>query len=109
MHLLEQALVNLVDNAVKYSDEGKSVKIECRDDDDTYIIDVIDEGQGIEKIHHSRIFERFYRVDKSRSSKMGGTGLGLSIVKHIADVHGGSVSMISAPGKGSTFTIHLPK
>ena len=71
-------------------------------------ITVRDEGCGIAKEHLSRLFERFYRVDKGRSREMGGTGLGLSIVKHIADAHGGSVGVSSTPGVGSTFTILLP-
>ena len=71
------------------------------------IIKVQDWGCGIEKKYLSRIFERFYRVDKARSRRLGGTGLGLAIVKHIAQVHGGSVTVESIPGKGSTFSIHL--
>jgi two-component system phosphate regulon sensor histidine kinase PhoR len=70
---------------------------------------VQDHGCGIDSRHLPRIFERFYVVDKGRSRKLGGTGLGLAIVKHIAQVHGGSVTVKSSPGKGSTFTIHLPK
>ena len=69
---------------------------------------MIDEGCGIPPEHLSRIFERFYVVDKSRSRKLGGTGLGLAIVKHIAQAHGGRVTVESTPGKGSIFTIHLP-
>ncbi|MCK5723170.1 MAG: PAS domain-containing sensor histidine kinase, partial [Gammaproteobacteria bacterium] len=64
---------------------------------------------GIEKQHLERLFERFYRVDKARSRQLGGTGLGLAIVKHIAQAHGGLVSVDSVPGKGSTFSIHLPR
>jgi two-component system phosphate regulon sensor histidine kinase PhoR len=106
--LLEQAVVNLVDNAVKYSDPGKSVDVEAALSDKGMTIRVRDEGCGIDKEHLTRIFERFYRVDKGRSREMGGTGLGLSIVKHIAQVHGGSVAVESVPGKGSLFTITLP-
>jgi two-component system phosphate regulon sensor histidine kinase PhoR len=69
---------------------------------------VTDQGRGIEKEHFPRLFERFYRVDRDRSREMGGTGLGLAIVKHIAQVHGGGVSVDSSVGKGSTFRIHLP-
>ncbi len=106
--LLEQAVVNLVDNAIKYSDPGGRVKVMAQQTDDAVLIKVVDEGYGIPSSHHARIFERFYRVDKSRSRRLGGTGLGLSIVKHIAQAHGGTVSVQSAPGKGSTFTIRLP-
>jgi two-component system phosphate regulon sensor histidine kinase PhoR len=106
--LLEQALVNLVDNAVKYSEPGKPVTVEAALRNGSLVIQVRDEGPGIEREHLPRIFERFYRVDKGRSRDMGGTGLGLSIVKHIAQAHGGSVAVQSEPGKGSLFTITLP-
>jgi two-component system phosphate regulon sensor histidine kinase PhoR len=106
--LLEQALVNLVDNAVKYSEPGKPVTVEAALRNGSLVIQVRDEGPGIEREHLPRIFERFYRVDKGRSREMGGTGLGLSIVKHIAQAHGGSVAVQSEPGKGSLFTIILP-
>ncbi len=107
--LLEQALVNLLDNAIKYSDEKKPVGIEALQDNNEILIRVADNGRGIEQEHLPRIFERFYRVDKARSRRLGGTGLGLSIVKHIIQAHGGHVSVTSTPGKGSVFTIHLPK
>lgn len=107
--LLEQAIVNLVDNAVKYSDEGTTVSIEVVQQDQETAIRVKDTGCGIPPEHLARIFERFYVVDKSRSRKLGGTGLGLAIVKHITLVHGGHVSVESTPGKGSTFTLHLPR
>jgi two-component system phosphate regulon sensor histidine kinase PhoR len=106
--LLEQAIVNLVDNAIKYSDTGKEVQVEVRQGASELTIGVRDKGCGIEKEHLPRIFERFYRVDKARSRKMGGTGLGLAIVKHILLVHNGTVTVESIPGEGSTFTIHLP-
>jgi two-component system phosphate regulon sensor histidine kinase PhoR len=107
--LLEQALINLLDNAIKYSEESGAIRVQARAEGDEIVIDVIDCGSGIEKKHLDRIFERFYRVDKARSRKLGGTGLGLSIVKHIAHAHGGHVTVDSSPGKGSTFSIHLPK
>jgi two-component system, OmpR family, phosphate regulon sensor histidine kinase PhoR len=106
--LLEQAVVNLIGNAVKYSDPGGTVGIDAASVGQEVRIRVIDRGCGIPLAHHERIFERFYRVDKARSRNLGGTGLGLAIVKHIAVTHSGSVSVQSAPGKGSTFTLHLP-
>ena len=106
--LIEQAIANLVDNAVKYTDEGGHIRIEVSTKDNRAILSVADDGIGIEKRHIGRIFERFYRVDKGRSRQLGGTGLGLSIVKHIVASHGGTVSVKSQPGQGSTFTISLP-
>jgi two-component system phosphate regulon sensor histidine kinase PhoR len=106
--LLEQALVNLIDNAVKYSPAGGAVRVEAAGHEGTIAIRVRDEGLGIEARHLPRLFERFYRVDKARSRKLGGTGLGLAIVKHIAQAHRGQVTVESAPGQGSTFTLRLP-
>jgi two-component system phosphate regulon sensor histidine kinase PhoR len=106
--LLEQAVVNLIDNAVKYSPEGSSVDVSAEVEAAGLSIKVKDAGRGIAREHLSRLFERFYRVDKARSRDMGGTGLGLSIVKHIAVAHGGWVAVESTPGLGSTFTITLP-
>ncbi len=106
--LLEQAIVNLIDNAVKYSDPGAAVEVRVNQQGGQTTINVKDVGCGIAAEHLSRIFERFYVVDKSRSRKLGGTGLGLAIVKHIAQVHGGHVTVESTPGKGSTFAFHLP-
>ncbi len=107
--MLTQAVVNLVDNAISYSPEGSSVRVETVEAGDEILIKVIDRGRGIEREHLDRVFERFYRVDKARSRKMGGTGLGLAIVKHISHSHGGSVTVESEPGQGSTFTIRLPR
>lgn len=107
-HLLEQAVINLIDNAMKYSEPGKTVTVRAWHDDDDIKIEVADQGCGIEKKHLERLFERFYRVDKARSRRMGGTGLGLAIVKHIALAHGGGVSVRSTLGRGSSFTISLP-
>jgi two-component system phosphate regulon sensor histidine kinase PhoR len=107
-HLLEQAVVNLLDNAIKYSDPGDAVSIVARRLPNEITISVTDHGSGIDREHLPRLFERFYRVDKARSRKLGGTGLGLAIVKHIVQAHGGKVSVQSTPGKGSTFTIYLP-
>lgn len=106
--LLEQAVLNLVDNAIKYSEPGGTVEVRAEQWDNETTIRVKDSGCGIPPQYLSRIFERFYVVDKSRSRKLGGTGLGLAIVKHIAQVHGGHVTVESTPGAGSTFTIHLP-
>lgn len=106
--LLEQAVVNLVDNAVKYSPAGEPVRIIGSAAGKHVFIGVSDRGCGIPISEHERIFERFYRVDKARSRKLGGTGLGLSIVKHIALAHNGTVRLESSPGHGSTFIIELP-
>ena len=106
--LLEQAVVNLIDNAVKYSPEGATVEVSAALEATGLSIRVKDTGRGIPREHLTRLFERFYRVDKARSRDMGGTGLGLSIVKHIAVAHGGWVAVESTPGLGSTFTITLP-
>jgi two-component system phosphate regulon sensor histidine kinase PhoR len=106
--LLEQAIVNLLDNAITYSHEGSSVRVSAFQKQNSIIISVQDHGIGITKEHLPRIFERFYRADKARSRKLGGTGLGLAIVKHITQAHGGSTSVESTPGKGSTFSLHLP-
>jgi len=105
--LVDQILVNLIDNAVKYTDAGR-VDVVLSVGEREIRLAVRDTGIGIAPEHLDRIFERFYVVDKSRSRKSGGTGLGLSIVKHIAERHGGRVSVESAPGKGSTFTVVLP-
>lgn len=106
--LLEQAVINLVDNAIKYSDRDSRVRVNCEKGENEVRIAVTDEGPGIESEHLPRIFERFYRVDKARSRKMGGTGLGLAIVKHIMNVHNGNASVESRVGRGTTFTLHIP-
>jgi two-component system phosphate regulon sensor histidine kinase PhoR len=106
--LIEQALVNLIDNAIKYSPEGGEVEVAARVVDERIVVSVRDNGPGIDDKHLPRLFERFYRVDKARSRELGGTGLGLSIVKHVAQAHGGSVGVDSRPGAGSTFFLYLP-
>jgi len=106
--LLEQAVVNLVDNAVKYSPDGATVLLQADRSELELVIQVCDHGCGIGAEHLPRLFERFYRVDKARSRKLGGTGLGLAIVKHIAQAHGGRAAVESIPGQGSIFSLHLP-
>jgi two-component system phosphate regulon sensor histidine kinase PhoR len=106
--LIEQAVVNLLDNAIKYSPTSSSIQLTALRQDEWTLVEVEDRGCGIGPEHLGRIFERFYRVDKARSREQGGTGLGLAIVKHIAQAHGGMVSVQSTLGKGSTFTIWLP-
>jgi len=104
---LEQLLVNLIDNAVKYTEKG-GVWVRLEQAPGGLAIEVVDSGLGIPDKDQSRVFERFYVVDKSRSRKSGGTGLGLSIVKHIVQLHGGQIELKSTPGVGSTFRIFLP-
>ncbi len=110
--LLVQAVINLLDNAIKYSPAGSRVQLSTRLTNSEVVIEVTDNGPGIEKKHLSRIFERFYRTDRARSRALGGTGLGLAIVKHVAQAHRGHVSVDSLYGStdkhGSTFRIHLP-
>jgi two-component system phosphate regulon sensor histidine kinase PhoR len=105
---LEQMLTNLIDNSIKFSREHGTVVISHEPGTRDRIL-VRDTGDGIPAQHLERLFERFYRVDRARSRDMGGTGLGLAIVKHLALLHGGEVTVTSELGKGSTFTIHLPK
>lgn len=105
--LLEEAVINLIDNAIKYSGTSKPIEIDA-EINGNLMIHVRDHGRGIAGDQLPRVFERFYRVDKARSRKLGGSGLGLAIVKHIAGAHGGSVSSESQLEKGSTFTIHIP-
>lgn len=103
----EQLITNLIDNALKYTEKGEiSISVEIRDN--LAVISVKDSGVGIPHEHLSRIFERFYVVDKSRSRNMGGTGLGLAIAKHIAVLHGGTIEATSTPYMGSTFTVTIP-
>jgi two-component system, OmpR family, phosphate regulon sensor histidine kinase PhoR len=107
--LMGKALANLLDNAIKYTPDKGQITIKATAEPTTVRISVIDNGIGIPQDDIPRIFERFYRVDKSRSREMGGTGLGLAIVKHIVQLHHGEVSVQSKPGAGSTFTITLPR
>lgn len=106
--LLEQALINLLDNAITYSEQGRTVEISFGRTEGEAVVRVRDYGCGIAAIHLPRLFERFYRVDPARGRAQGGTGLGLSIVKHIVQSHGGRITVDSKAGKGSTFSIYLP-
>lgn len=104
-----QMMVNLIENAIKYSDDGGRIWVKAYDDDGKHVVCVKDEGIGIAPEHHERLFERFYRVDKSRSKKAGGTGLGLSIVKHIAVLFGAALKVESQVGEGTTFFVIFDK
>lgn len=106
---LSQVLINLLENAAKYSGEGGKIEISAEAGEAGVKVSVRDTGPGIPAGHLSRIFERFYRVDKARSRELGGTGLGLSIVKHLVELHGGSVGVESAEGRGSTFWFTIPE
>ena len=106
--LIEQAIINLLNNAIKYSNGNSEIKITVIKLDHEIKISVEDKGSGIPEEHLSRLFERFYRVDKARSRQLGGTGLGLSIVKHIALAHKGTVTVSSKINKGSVFSLTLP-
>ena len=99
---------NLLDNAIKYSEKKSKVELRAYSENGSVVMEVEDEGAGISAEHLPRLFERFYRAEKSRSRDEGGTGLGLSIVKHIVQVHNGTVDVQSEPGKGSTFRIKIP-
>jgi len=107
---IKQVLVNLVENAIKYGNDHGSVTAGCYETDDMHVyIEISDDGPGIGEEHLSRIFERFYRADRSRSRTIGGTGLGLAIVKHIVEAHGQTVNVRSKPGVGSSFGFTLDK
>jgi len=110
--LITTAVRNLLDNAIRYSEARTRVSVGVGvDPSDANLvrIAVVDQGIGIARENQERVFERFYRVDRARSRATGGTGLGLSIVKHVAADHGGTVELWSAPGRGSTFTLVLPR
>lgn len=107
--LIRQVMVNLLVNSIKYGKRAGNSVVSFSDGGDKWIVDVEDSGIGIEKQHLPRLFERFYRVDKSRSREQGGTGLGLAIVKHILEAHGESISVASTYGAGTTFTFSLRK
>ncbi len=104
---IHQVMTNLIQNAIKYNNEDGSVDVQFQEYENFMDVSVSDSGEGIEKEDLERIFERFYRVDKSRTRSKGGTGLGLSIVKHILEGHEASISVSSVPGKGSKFSFRL--
>jgi two-component system, OmpR family, phosphate regulon sensor histidine kinase PhoR len=106
---IRQVLINLVDNSIKYGNQKGKTRVSFYNMDDNILIEVADDGIGIEANHLSRLFDRFYRVDKSRSRNSGGTGLGLSIVKHIIVSHEQTINVRSMPGMGSTFSFTLKK
>jgi two-component system phosphate regulon sensor histidine kinase PhoR len=105
---LERAVSNLIDNAIKYTRDNGRVRVSAEAVNGSVVVEVADNGIGIPEEEIARVFERFYRVDRSRSREMGGTGLGLSIVKHVAQVHGGAIEVQSEPGRGSTFRLKIP-
>ncbi len=105
---LERLLLNLLDNAIKYNRPDGKITVRVGSCGTEAVLEVIDSGIGIPPESISRIFERFYRVDKGRAREEGGTGLGLAIVKHIAQAHGGQVDVESRIGRGSTFRVRLP-
>lgn len=106
---LLQILINLIGNAIKYTPPNGKIKVKAREDDKYISVTVIDNGVGISQEAQSRIFERFYRVDKARSSKVSGSGLGLAVVKHLTKRLGGQINVTSKLGKGSAFTVRIPK
>lgn len=105
---LRQAVTNLLVNAIKYNRAGGVVRVSLQQTAEGISLQVADTGIGIAPEHQTRVFERFYRVDRGRSREVGGTGLGLAIVKHVAETHGGHVHLASQPDHGSTFTLFLP-
>lgn len=107
--VLEEMIYNLLDNAVKYNKQGGRADVDVRSSGDDIVVTVSDTGIGVPADSIDRIFERFYRADKSHSRKIGGTGLGLSIVKHGVSLHGGTITVKSSEGSGTTFTMALPK
>ena len=106
---IRTVFTNLMDNSIKYGITGGRTKVSFYDMDENYLIEISDNGVGIEDNHIPRLFERFYRVDKHRSRAQGGSGLGLAIVKHIVEAHNQTINVRSAPGVGSTFSFTLKK
>ena len=106
---VEQVVSNLLDNAIKYTEAGGRICLRVRVGPRTVATQVIDTGVGIPEEDQSRVFERFYRVDKARARALGGTGLGLAIVKHLVQAMGGEIQLESVPGEGSTFRFTVPR
>ena len=106
---IRTVFTNLIDNSIKYGIPGGRTKVSFYDMDENYLIEISDNGSGIEEQHIPRLFERFYRIDKHRSRAQGGSGLGLAIVKHIIEAHNQTVNVRSAPGVGSTFAFTLKR
>jgi len=106
--MIEELLYNLTDNAIRYNEPGGTVVVEVKEEGDKVVLTVKDTGIGIPKEHCNRIFERFYRVDKSRSKQTGGTGLGLAIVKHVVEQIGATISLQSEVGQGTEIQVEFP-
>jgi len=107
--LLQRAIMNLIENAIKYSPKKSAVEVTLADNKDTLTVDIIDHGRGITEPEQKKIFERFYRTDKSRSRKTGGAGLGLAIAKKIVWLHKGKITVASKKGVGSRFKVEFPR
>jgi signal transduction histidine kinase len=105
---IEQALLNLLHNAMKYSGESREIQLRLQRKDNHALIQVIDQGIGIAPTEQKRIFEKFYRIPSPDNERIVGTGLGLTLVSHIIKAHGGHLELESNPGKGSTFSLYLP-
>ena len=105
---LNQILLNVLDNAIKFTPEGGVVTLDAQQREDGVIVSISDTGAGIAREEIQRLGERFYRIDKTRSRELGGTGLGLSIVKHLMQAHGGEVTINSRPGAGTTVALYFP-
>jgi signal transduction histidine kinase len=105
---VSQALANLLDNAIKYSGHDRAVGVEARVEGGELALSVADRGIGIPRAEQARIFDKFYRVGRSDTQGRRGSGVGLALVRHVAEAHGGRVTVESSPGAGSRFTIRLP-
>ena len=106
---IQQAFSNLLDNAIKYGGDDRGVEVQVIEEPDTGVVRITDHGDGIPESERSKIFRRFYRIDKSRSQEIPGSGLGLAITKHLILQHGGTIDVESKPGEGATFIVRLPK